>query len=122
MGSRVKQQTLIGASSELGIDFGSSNLRRMAVSFNAAEVCRVSVSLSLSILSLPLVTVLRSNSSVVISDGPFIAPEHTARLGRCTWVFHSTMQISVQFTELDMEKGYDFVKVYEGASSDSLLL
>ena len=65
---------------------------------------------------------LRSNSSVVISDGPFIAPEHTARLGRCTWVFHSTMQISVQFTELDMEKGYDFVKVYEGASSDSLLL
>jgi hypothetical protein len=64
------------------------------------------------------VQVTLASSVVSISDGP----GQYSNSQRCVWVITGAGRITVQFTEFSTESGYDYVKLYDGASTSSTSL
>ena len=61
------------------------------------------------------VQVTLTSSVVSISDGP----GQYSNSQSCTWVISGAGRITVQFIEFSTESGYDYVKLYDGASASS---
>jgi hypothetical protein len=61
------------------------------------------------------VQVTLTSSVVSISDGP----GQYSNSQSCTWVISGAGRIIVQFIEFSTESGYDYVKLYDGASTSS---
>ncbi len=59
-----------------------------------------------------------STAAIGIGDGP----GNYADSASCTWVVSARGPITVTFSELNTEAGYDFVKLYDGTSSSAPLL
>ena len=107
-------------------DCGTSPTRSPATRSPASVGLGCAVAVALPVASAPTsavqcsgtVEVTLTSSGVSISDGP----GQYSNSQSCTWVITGAGRITVQFTEFSTEAGYDYVKLYDGASTSSTSL
>jgi hypothetical protein len=107
-------------------DCGTSPTRSPATRSPASAGLGCAIAVALPVASAPTSAVQCSGtaqvtltSSVVsISDGP----GQYSNSQRCVWVITAAGQITVQFTEFSTESDFDYVKLYDGASTSSTSL